>query len=218
MCDSQNLRQTHQDVFNFLDAETEAELENPDENDENLLTTYENRKRGDGVVPTKKGSISMLRSLRKIQKSLDCPLCENILVEPVTIPCGHTFCCSCIDSHVDDSWYCPIKSCSMPVSMKGSRRGTRFRQINPSIETVVNSWTIICRTIMNAEDYWWQNKDTEEEDEKLDASNDEHENDVDPDVEEVVDLQAMHITDVLPDIENDDDSRSESESYLTADH
>ena len=27
---------------------------------------------------------------------LDCPICMNIMVEPVTLPCKHTFCYVCL--------------------------------------------------------------------------------------------------------------------------
>lgn len=107
---SQNLNEIHQGVISFLDAGTRNESQNQDdENDENLSTIQHNTTRGGDTIPTKKGSVEMLRSLRKIQKALICSLCTNVLIEPVTIQCGHTFCCNCIDTHVDNSWHCPSK-------------------------------------------------------------------------------------------------------------
>jgi Zinc finger, C3HC4 type (RING finger) len=51
----------------------------------------------------------MCHSLQHFQKtSLTCPLCHTIYAQPVTLSgCAHTFCKSCINDHVDDSWYCP---------------------------------------------------------------------------------------------------------------
>jgi Zinc finger, C3HC4 type (RING finger) len=49
----------------------------------------------------------MRQSLIALQDSLTCPLCQSVLVQPVTIPCAHTFCCECIDRYSDNSWVCP---------------------------------------------------------------------------------------------------------------
>jgi Zinc finger, C3HC4 type (RING finger) len=110
-CNAPNLNEMHMAVISFLDAGTQHDIINQDENDENLSTSNDPSTRYGAVIPepSKKGSIAMLRSLRKIQKALICPLCKKVMIEPVSIPCGHTFCCNCIDAHVDDSWYCPSK-------------------------------------------------------------------------------------------------------------
>jgi Lon protease-like protein len=39
---------------------------------------------------------------------LDCPLCMRLLYEPLTTPCGHTFCRSCLARALDHASYCPI--------------------------------------------------------------------------------------------------------------
>lgn len=50
---------------------------------------------------------AMRTCLMDLQASLTCPLCSQVLVQPVSLPCAHTFCCTCIDGHVDNSWNCP---------------------------------------------------------------------------------------------------------------
>jgi Zinc finger, C3HC4 type (RING finger) len=57
----------------------------------------------------KKVTRAMRQSLLELlEASLTCPLCGDALVQPVSlIACAHTFCCSCIDRHVDNSWTCP---------------------------------------------------------------------------------------------------------------
>lgn len=40
----------------------------------------------------------------------ECPLCLGVFSEPVSIPCGHSFCFSCITSH----WDCSVPNVSCP--------------------------------------------------------------------------------------------------------
>jgi len=35
--------------------------------------------------------------LRRLNDSVTCPICFLILDKPKSLPCGHTFCCGCID-------------------------------------------------------------------------------------------------------------------------
>lgn len=39
---------------------------------------------------------------------LDCVLCCRTLWKPVTTPCGHTYCCMCLDRCLDYSFSCPL--------------------------------------------------------------------------------------------------------------
>mmetsp|Transcript_36360 Transcript_36360/g.94567 ORF Transcript_36360/g.94567 Transcript_36360/m.94567 type:complete len:473 (-) Transcript_36360:1799-3217(-) len=39
---------------------------------------------------------------------LDCPMCCRLLLDPVTTPCGHTFCRTCLVRAVDHSCHCPM--------------------------------------------------------------------------------------------------------------
>ncbi|KAM8848184.1 LON peptidase N-terminal domain and RING finger protein 1 isoform 1-T1 [Synchiropus picturatus] len=55
------------------------------------------------------------------QKTLDvltvsdfeCPLCIRLFFEPVTTPCGHTFCKNCIERSLDHNLRCPL--CKQPL-------------------------------------------------------------------------------------------------------
>ncbi|XP_039631646.1 LON peptidase N-terminal domain and RING finger protein 1 [Polypterus senegalus] len=49
---------------------------------------------------------SLLRSI--ILSDLECPLCIRLFYEPVTTPCGHTFCKNCIERSLDHNVRCPL--------------------------------------------------------------------------------------------------------------
>ncbi|WCJ35902.1 LON peptidase N-terminal domain and RING finger protein 3 [Euphorbia peplus] len=50
------------------------------------------------------------RTLGKSDRTdeFDCTLCLKLLYEPVTTPCGHSFCCSCILQSMDRGNKCPL--------------------------------------------------------------------------------------------------------------
>ncbi|KAM9377825.1 LON peptidase N-terminal domain and RING finger protein 1 [Pholidichthys leucotaenia] len=43
----------------------------------------------------------------------ECPLCIRLFFEPVTTPCGHTFCRNCIERSLDHNLRCPL--CKQPL-------------------------------------------------------------------------------------------------------
>ena len=50
---------------------------------------------------------------REFDETKDCPVCYNIMVEPVTLPkCGHTFCIGCLNiayaKQQSDDKKCPL--------------------------------------------------------------------------------------------------------------
>uniref|UniRef100_A0A8C1WWU5 RING-type domain-containing protein n=1 Tax=Cyprinus carpio TaxID=7962 RepID=A0A8C1WWU5_CYPCA len=55
-----------------------------------------------------------------ISLHLQCPICKNLLADPVSTTCGHTFCKDCLDRHIcrSDS-QCPL--CQEPVTTKPSK-------------------------------------------------------------------------------------------------
>uniref|UniRef100_A0A3Q0S534 LON peptidase N-terminal domain and ring finger 4 n=1 Tax=Amphilophus citrinellus TaxID=61819 RepID=A0A3Q0S534_AMPCI len=56
----------------------------------------------------------------------ECPLCIRLFFEPVTTPCGHTFCKNCIERSLDHNLRCPL--CKQPL-----QEYLRNRKYNPTV-------------------------------------------------------------------------------------
>lgn len=48
------------------------------------------------------------RFRRDVRNELDCQVCYGLLLDPVTSPCGHTFCRRCVAMILDHSDLCPV--------------------------------------------------------------------------------------------------------------
>ncbi|XP_016360586.1 tripartite motif-containing protein 47 [Sinocyclocheilus anshuiensis] len=66
-----------------------------------------------------------------ISRHLHCPICKNLLTDPVSTTCGHTFCKDCLDKHISiTELQCPL--CQEPVTTKPS--------INEAIEALLREF------------------------------------------------------------------------------
>ncbi|KAK1336206.1 hypothetical protein QTO34_004010 [Cnephaeus nilssonii] len=56
--------------------------------------------------------------MEKLQKQLTCAICMNYFIDPVTMGCGHSFCCSClyVSGEKRESPTCPV--CRKPSEQK----------------------------------------------------------------------------------------------------
>ncbi|XP_030001057.1 LON peptidase N-terminal domain and RING finger protein 1 [Sphaeramia orbicularis] len=56
----------------------------------------------------------------------ECPLCIRLFFDPVTTPCGHTFCKNCIERSLDHTLRCPL--CKQPL-----QEYFKNRKYNPTV-------------------------------------------------------------------------------------
>lgn len=56
----------------------------------------------------------------------DCALCFRLLWQPVTTPCGHTYCRACLDRSLDHKPECPLCKSSIPGFQKSNNGVTEF--------------------------------------------------------------------------------------------
>uniref|UniRef100_A0A3B5LDL1 RING-type domain-containing protein n=1 Tax=Xiphophorus couchianus TaxID=32473 RepID=A0A3B5LDL1_9TELE len=52
------------------------------------------------------------------EKQLQCSICQQVLTDPVTTPCGHNFCRVCIGQLWDSSDVCQCPACSKTTRRK----------------------------------------------------------------------------------------------------
>ncbi|KAJ5747537.1 uncharacterized protein N7511_009233 [Penicillium nucicola] len=55
-----------------------------------------------------------------LRAELDCQVCYSLILDPMTTPCGHTFCQKCVARVLDHTDLCPIcrRKLGMPTSLK----------------------------------------------------------------------------------------------------
>jgi len=72
---------------------------------------------------------------------LDCKVCTEIFIDPITTPCGHTFCKSCITRSLDHSDKCPL--CRHPLT---NYAFFQHHPINKTIHNLLQSfYTELCK-------------------------------------------------------------------------
>ncbi|GFF30734.1 putative ATP-dependent protease [Aspergillus udagawae] len=58
------------------------------------------------------------RLKNSIRNELDCQVCYSLITDPLTTPCGHTFCRGCVSTVLDHSDLCPI--CRRKLNMSST--------------------------------------------------------------------------------------------------
>uniref|UniRef100_A0A8C9IT50 RING-type domain-containing protein n=1 Tax=Piliocolobus tephrosceles TaxID=591936 RepID=A0A8C9IT50_9PRIM len=74
--------------------------------------------------------MELVTALVNLQEESSCPICLEYLKDPVTINCGHNFCCSCLNvswKDLDDTFPCPV--CRFCFPYKSFRRNPQLRNL-----------------------------------------------------------------------------------------
>lgn len=84
---------------------------------------YQDAEAPEGQVPQRhlyidEDRIRYLKLRNKLRAELDCQVCYGLILDPLTLPCGHTFCRSCVARILDHSDLCPI--CRRKSGMPGA--------------------------------------------------------------------------------------------------
>ncbi|KAG0728071.1 LON peptidase N-terminal domain and RING finger protein 3 [Chionoecetes opilio] len=91
------------------------------------------------IERNKKSSAGYVREadpLNYDKNDFECTLCYRHLHEPVTTPCGHSFCRSCLDRCLDHSTSCPL--CKTSIKMFLAERRTSVTEfIDTAMHTVM---------------------------------------------------------------------------------
>jgi RING-type zinc-finger len=65
---------------------------------------------GVALLSPAKATGPMRDALRELREALLCPLCGSVFTRPMTGPCGHSFCQTCIDAYSCNHFECPGRS------------------------------------------------------------------------------------------------------------
>ena len=83
--------------------------------------------RRDGVVETYIDSVLLTQLKEGIRDELDCQVCYSLISDPLTTPCGHTFCRRCVELVLNHSDLCPAcrRKLNMPSTIQSEPTNTR---------------------------------------------------------------------------------------------
>ncbi|RAK70889.1 putative ATP-dependent protease (CrgA) [Aspergillus fijiensis CBS 313.89] len=70
-----------------------------------------------------------------IRNELDCQVCYSLILDPLTTPCGHTFCRDCVTMVMDHSDLCPVCRRKLNLSLTSRREPSNLR-ISTILETL----------------------------------------------------------------------------------
>lgn len=117
----------------------------------NIAAQGQLRRKADLVYESESRDIEMEKALdvevlhgmlEATQKEVDCQVCYNVMLDPVTTFCGHTLCRNCLARVLDHSLHCPVcrRGLAIPPSL--------LRQ--PSNKTLVSLLNAMCPEIVAA--------------------------------------------------------------------
>ncbi|XP_064829334.1 LON peptidase N-terminal domain and RING finger protein 1 isoform X1 [Oncorhynchus masou masou] len=96
-------------------------LPTAEDDEEMMMMRKEERHSRGGCSLDRRNSLSVLTV-----SDFECPLCIRLFYEPVTTPCGHTFCRTCLERSLDHNLRCPL--CKQPL-----QEYFKNRKYNPTV-------------------------------------------------------------------------------------
>ena len=69
----------------------------------------------------------------RLRAELDCHVCYSLILDPLTLPCGHTFCRTCVARVLDHSDLCPI--CRRKLGVSAS---VRTESVNRTLSKLID--------------------------------------------------------------------------------
>lgn len=100
----------------LMDAETGDKKKNDDNNDNGY---------------TQRDRVVFEKLKENLRNELDCQVCYALILEPLTTPCGHTFCRKCVARVLDHSDLCPIcrRKLNLPPSVQSEPVNRRVARL-----------------------------------------------------------------------------------------
>lgn len=80
---------------------------------------------------TRRADVALLEQIREAtHRELDCQVCYNLMFDPVTAPCGHSFCRICLTRVLDHSMQCPMCRRNLPIPPSLTRQSSNLRLVS----------------------------------------------------------------------------------------
>eukprot|EP00978_Attheya_sp_CCMP212_P017056 scaffold45311_cov75-Attheya_sp.AAC.1 len=94
-----------------------------------------------GVKANTTTAVISSRTLESLQHELMCPICHDVLLDPLSLPCGHSFCNDCLSWWASTSTSTSTSTTSPIIDNEMNPHGQQCRNNNPKCPT--------CRTQIN---------------------------------------------------------------------
>lgn len=75
-------------------------------------------------------SVSVPLPYKRVKREYECPICKSIISNALVTQCGHRFCSTCIEIHLDYKKKCPICRKDLTGSMLGPSKELVVSQRN----------------------------------------------------------------------------------------